>query len=115
MSIIQMTWQMRQKILRDLQNKNKNRNPCSVSEFSKFAGKKVNTHKKSQLYLYTLAMNMWILKFKIKYQLQSLKKNEVLRCDTNKAHTGLILKTKKKITKLLTLYTHMPDTCNLYI
>lgn len=54
--------------------KQKTKNPCRVSEFSKFAGKKVNTHKKSQLYLYTLAMNMWKLKFKIKYQLQSLKK-----------------------------------------
>ena len=36
------------------------------------------------------------------------KKNEVLRCKANKAQAGLILKTKK-ITKLLTLYTNMPD------
>lgn len=50
---------------------------------------------------------MWKLKLKIKYQLWSLK-NEVLRCKANKAQAGLILKTKK-ITKLLTLYTNMPD------
>ena len=50
-SIIQMTWWMREKILRDLPKKIP-QNPSRVREFSKFAGKKVNTHQKNCIYIY---------------------------------------------------------------
>ena len=51
LSIIQMTWWMREKILRDLPKKIP-QNPSRVREFSKFAGKKVNTHQKNCIYIY---------------------------------------------------------------
>ena len=35
-------------------------------------------------------MNMWKLKLKIQYHLQSLKNKEILRCKSNKIYAGIV-------------------------
>lgn len=53
-----------------------------MSEFSKDEGYKIKT--KTQLFSWILAMNMWTLKLRIQYHLQSLKKKKgILGCKYN--------------------------------